>query len=393
MSSNISQTSKIYTTMIHPISPREQEVLRLVAYERTSQEIANELFISNHTAISHRKNLMEKLHVKNTAGLVRRGFELGLLRVAVCMILCICLGYNVIHAQVLNGNVNYQVRTAGASWQADSDPFSAFIQSWDFGREELQFKVAACVDDNNISNFLAPDGREDYDNLMTTCGGSFLCYYENQDCPLACNFSYDDVLLNESNRSNGKYDLEWRSWEDDTACCFDDCDFGGEGNPTRDVLSSIRDVQDGDPNVWTTTITTQRSNTARYSWKWLWRYANGTKNSPLNFGIIAAGTTKTHFNSNRPTPVGAPTNLGYESDWEDVPSPDVTYTFEIEDIAKSVSFSNTTVGWAHRLILRKGNTAISNLSGQFGNSVTTLSLCPGISVSYTHLTLPTKRIV
>lgn len=64
---------------LSPISQREQEVLRLVAFEKTSQEIAEELFISSHTAISHRKNLMDKLHVKNTAGLVRRGFELGLL--------------------------------------------------------------------------------------------------------------------------------------------------------------------------------------------------------------------------------------------------------------------------------------------------------------------------
>ena len=61
------------------ISPREQEVLRLIAYENTSQEIASKLYISSHTANSHRKNLMEKLHVKNTAGLVRRGFELGLI--------------------------------------------------------------------------------------------------------------------------------------------------------------------------------------------------------------------------------------------------------------------------------------------------------------------------
>ena len=81
MSTNLLQPSKIYTSMIQSISPREQEVLRLVASEKTSQEIASTLFISNHTAISHRKNLMEKLHVKNSAGLVRRAFELGLLKV------------------------------------------------------------------------------------------------------------------------------------------------------------------------------------------------------------------------------------------------------------------------------------------------------------------------
>ena len=68
--------------MLHQISPREKEVLRLIAYEHTSKEIANQLFISNHTAISHRQNLMEKLAVRNTAGLVRRGFELGLLSVS-----------------------------------------------------------------------------------------------------------------------------------------------------------------------------------------------------------------------------------------------------------------------------------------------------------------------
>jgi DNA-binding CsgD family transcriptional regulator len=65
--------------MTRPISSREHQVLYLVAHERTAKEIADELFISNHTAISHRKNLMEKLHVRNTAGLVRRAFELGFL--------------------------------------------------------------------------------------------------------------------------------------------------------------------------------------------------------------------------------------------------------------------------------------------------------------------------
>lgn len=66
--------------MLCPISPREKEVLHLIAYENTSQEIANQLFISTNTALSHRKNLMEKLQVRNTAGLVRRAFELGILR-------------------------------------------------------------------------------------------------------------------------------------------------------------------------------------------------------------------------------------------------------------------------------------------------------------------------
>jgi DNA-binding CsgD family transcriptional regulator len=61
------------------ISPREREVLFLIAHENTSEEIAQKLCISNHTAKSHRKNLLEKLSVRNMAGLVRRGFELGII--------------------------------------------------------------------------------------------------------------------------------------------------------------------------------------------------------------------------------------------------------------------------------------------------------------------------
>lgn len=63
------------------ITHRERQVLHLIAYENTCSEIAQVLFISDHTVNSHRKNLMEKLDARNTAGLVRRGFELGLLNI------------------------------------------------------------------------------------------------------------------------------------------------------------------------------------------------------------------------------------------------------------------------------------------------------------------------
>ena len=61
------------------LSSREQEVLELIAFENNSKEIAQELFISVHTVITHRKNLLMKMDVKNTAGLVRKAFETGLL--------------------------------------------------------------------------------------------------------------------------------------------------------------------------------------------------------------------------------------------------------------------------------------------------------------------------
>ena len=62
-----------------PLSKRELEVLRLVSYEYTNHEIAEQLFISFHTVISHRQNILSKLAVKNTAGMIRKGFELNFL--------------------------------------------------------------------------------------------------------------------------------------------------------------------------------------------------------------------------------------------------------------------------------------------------------------------------
>lgn len=61
------------------ISNRELEVLQLISMAYSTTEIAQELFIGSETAKTHRRNLLAKLDTKNSAGLVRRGFELGLL--------------------------------------------------------------------------------------------------------------------------------------------------------------------------------------------------------------------------------------------------------------------------------------------------------------------------
>lgn len=53
------------------LSPREKEILQLIAEEYTSAEIAQLLFISEKTVEKHRTRLMEKLNVRNVAGLVR----------------------------------------------------------------------------------------------------------------------------------------------------------------------------------------------------------------------------------------------------------------------------------------------------------------------------------
>lgn len=57
------------------LSSREIEVLKLICEEHSTQEIADQLFISFHTVESHRANMMSKAGVKNTAGLVRWAVE------------------------------------------------------------------------------------------------------------------------------------------------------------------------------------------------------------------------------------------------------------------------------------------------------------------------------
>ena len=53
------------------LSRREKEILKLIINELTTAEIAEKLFISVATVETHRHNMMSKLGVRNTAGLVR----------------------------------------------------------------------------------------------------------------------------------------------------------------------------------------------------------------------------------------------------------------------------------------------------------------------------------
>jgi DNA-binding NarL/FixJ family response regulator len=61
-----------------PLTRREIEVLKLIVEEYSNAEIAQQLFISIRTVDTHRRNLLEKLGVKNTAGLVKYAIKHGL---------------------------------------------------------------------------------------------------------------------------------------------------------------------------------------------------------------------------------------------------------------------------------------------------------------------------
>ncbi len=60
------------------LSDRELEIIKMIAEGYTNAQIAALLYISNHTVNTHRKNIMKKLGINNTAGLVMLAVKSGL---------------------------------------------------------------------------------------------------------------------------------------------------------------------------------------------------------------------------------------------------------------------------------------------------------------------------
>ena len=63
------------------LSEREQEIITLIAEGHTNMAIAEQLFLSPHTVNTHRKNIMQKLGVKNTASIVVYAVKANLVNV------------------------------------------------------------------------------------------------------------------------------------------------------------------------------------------------------------------------------------------------------------------------------------------------------------------------
>ena len=63
-----------------PLSPREKEVLVLVAQGATNKEIASALFISENTVKTHLRNIMERLHVAKRTQAVAYAIRSGIYR-------------------------------------------------------------------------------------------------------------------------------------------------------------------------------------------------------------------------------------------------------------------------------------------------------------------------
>ncbi len=73
--------AKITDTDYGALTPREQEIMRVLAEGLSTKEIAEKLFISPKTVENHRANIMKKLGLHSTMELVRYAARLGLIDV------------------------------------------------------------------------------------------------------------------------------------------------------------------------------------------------------------------------------------------------------------------------------------------------------------------------
>ena len=72
-------TTQKSSSQVPILTSREKEILVLISEGLTNKEIADQLYISPLTVDSHRKNLLAKFTVRNTAALVKLGIEHGLI--------------------------------------------------------------------------------------------------------------------------------------------------------------------------------------------------------------------------------------------------------------------------------------------------------------------------
>ena len=64
----------------YPLTPRELEILKLIAEAHTSKEMAEMLFISVKTVERHRANILEKLGMRDRVELTRYAIRRGLIQ-------------------------------------------------------------------------------------------------------------------------------------------------------------------------------------------------------------------------------------------------------------------------------------------------------------------------
>ena len=73
-------TNETIEEKLHNLSEREIEIITLIAKELSTNQIAEKLFLSPATVETHRHNILKKLGIKSSIGLVKFAMKNGLIR-------------------------------------------------------------------------------------------------------------------------------------------------------------------------------------------------------------------------------------------------------------------------------------------------------------------------
>ncbi len=76
-----SQENKNSERLQPRLTEREKEIVEMIAEEYTTHEIAEQLFLTPDTVETHRKNIIQKLNVRNTAGMIKVAIEQNLIAI------------------------------------------------------------------------------------------------------------------------------------------------------------------------------------------------------------------------------------------------------------------------------------------------------------------------
>ena len=235
--------------ILNNISTRENQVLQLIAQEFTSKEIAQKLFISTHTANSHRKSLIEKLGVKNTAGLVRVGYEKGLLSLIICWFLFPFLSSAQIQAEFegaikIGGTEN--VAIGAIRWNDATNDFEGFN-----GSEWTSFTKAEILNYNN----------EDTTNILPFCADTVISELSGTQTlfgqAVDIEGNYAAVKRSKFKDYVMVYKFQNNSWSIDSILSFD---FNSSGlydklllKDSTLVIAAPSSMTNGEVSIWTKT--------------------------------------------------------------------------------------------------------------------------------------------
>lgn len=78
MNENTYERAEHFTELNPSFSKRETEIVSLLADGLSTQDVADKLFLSYYTVETHRKNLLNKLNLRNTAELIKYAAQLGM---------------------------------------------------------------------------------------------------------------------------------------------------------------------------------------------------------------------------------------------------------------------------------------------------------------------------